>query len=210
MARYTGPVCRLCRREGVKLFLKGERCFSNKCALTIKGYPPGQQKRARFRKRLSDFGIRLREKQKVRRIYGIMESQFRVYINEASRLKGKTGENLLQLLEMRLGNVVYRLGFAPSRRTARQLVTHGHINVNGAKVDIPSYQVKPGDLISVKEKSKALALIHNTLKRKKSTDEYSWLSLDKAKLEGRVLSLPSREEIPVIANEQLIVEYYSR
>ncbi|MBN2541692.1 30S ribosomal protein S4 [bacterium] len=210
MGRYIGPVCRLCRREGAKLFLKGERCFSNKCSLTTKAYPPGEQKRARFRKRMSDFGIRLREKQKVRRIYGVMEAQFRRYFHEAARLKGKTGENLLQLLELRLSNIVFRLGFSPSRRAARQLVSHGHFQVNGRKVTVPSYRTKPGDIIQVQEKSKTLSIIHNSLKKKKSTDELPWLSLDKAKLEGRILNLPTRDEIPVVTKEQLIVEYYSR
>jgi small subunit ribosomal protein S4 len=189
MARYTGPVCRLCRREGTKLFLKGERCYTPKCSVDRRGYPPGQH--GQGRKRVSEYALHLREKQKARRTYGVLERQFRRYYDLAARRRGITGENLLQLLETRLDNVVYRLGFASSRPEARQLVLHGHFSVNGRKVSVPSYQVRPGDVVAVREGSRNL-------------DKF------KANLEGEILSLPTRDQIDVPVQEHLIVEYYSR
>ncbi|MEE4310932.1 MAG: 30S ribosomal protein S4 [candidate division KSB1 bacterium] len=209
MARYTQADCKLCRREEQKLFLKGTKCFSNKCPFEKKGYAPGQHGRTRRFKK-SEYGIQLREKQKVRRIYGILEKQFRNYFAEAAREKGITGENLLKLLERRLDNVVFRLGFAPSRKTARQLVRHRHFTVNDQLVDIPSYQVKAGDEIKVCEKSKKLNLIHTSMRRVKEGKQYNWLSLDKPNLTGVLLEIPTREEIPTQVNEQLIVELYSK
>lgn len=208
MARYTGAVCRLCRREGMKLYLKGDRCYSDKCALTNKAYAPGQH--GQSRKKPSEYGIQLREKQKVRRIYGIQERQFRNYFEKAERQKGVTGENLLRLLERRLDNVVYRLGMASSRVDARQLVRHGHFTVNGKKVNIPSFLVEEGQVIAAKEGSKsspkfvgiADAITHRTAP--------AWLELDKENLVGRVVSLPNREDVDLPITEQLIVELYSR
>ena len=209
MARYKGPDCKLCRREGQKLFLKGIKCHSNKCPFERKGYAPGQHGRSR-RFKQSEYGIQLREKQKVRRIYGILEAQFRNYFQKADRMKGITGENLLKLLESRLDNVVYRLGFAPSRKTARQLVRHRHFLVNDRLVDIPSYILRVGDVIKVRDKSKKLKVIHSSLRRVKDDRLYSWLSLDKASLTGTFLNVPSREDIPDEINESLIVELYSK
>jgi len=209
MARYNGPVCKLCRREKTKLFLKGDRCYTDKCALEKKETLPGQHGTLR-RRRLSEYGVQLREKQKVRRIYGIMEKQFRNYFQKAERKKGITGENLLQALESRLDNTVYRLGFAPSRKLARQLVRHGHFQVNERKVNIPSYQVKPRDVVKVREKSRGLAIIHDSLKAADRLGKLSWLRVDKAKLEGEVLDLPTREQIPEPITEKLIVELYSK
>ena len=208
MARYTGAVCRLCRREGMKLYLKGDRCYSDKCAFVSKQYAPGQH--GQSRKKASEYGIQLREKQKVRRIYGIMEKQFRLYFEKAERQKGVTGENLLRLLESRLDKVIYRLGLASSRIDARQLVRHGHFTVDGRKVNIPSYLVKPGQVISVKEGSRKspkfeeieAALAHRTPPQ--------WLEMDKENLVGKVIALPTREDIDLPINEQLIVELYSR
>ncbi|TDT50406.1 30S ribosomal protein S4 [Fonticella tunisiensis] len=206
MARYTGPVCRLCRREGVKLYLKGEKCFTDKCPVAKRAYAPGQH--GQNRKKLTNYGMQLREKQKAKRIYGILETQFRRYYEEAERQKGIAGENLLRLLEMRLDNVVYRLGFANSRPEARQLVRHGHFTVNGKKVNIPSYEVKVNDVIAVAEKSrqsekfKALAEVATTVPK--------WLTVDKDKMEGQVIALPQREDIDIPVNETLIVELYSR
>lgn len=209
MGRYTGPVCRLCRRERMKLYLKGEKCYTEKCPLEKKNYPPGQHGPLR-RARLSEYGIQLREKQKLRRIYGVLERQFRRYFGMATRQKGITGENLIKILERRLDNVVYRLGFAPSRKAARQLVKHGHILVNGKRVDIPSYLVDPGDEIRVKDKSKELEIIHNSLKRVTETSLVPWLQLNKATLSGVFMYVPERSEIPINVNEQLIVELYSK
>lgn len=209
MGRYIGPVCRLCRREGEKLFLKGEKCYTEKCPFTKKGYPPGERKRMTPRKKLSDYGIRLREKQKTKRIYGVTERQFKRYYEIASKKAGKTGEYLIQLLERRLDNVVYEMGFASSRMQARQLVRHGHFLVNDRKVDIPSYLVKPGDTIKVCEKSKNLEIVHEALKRKRGP-EYPWLEVNKARLEGKVIALPTKDALPIKINEQLIIEYYSR
>ena len=209
MGRYIGPVCRLCRREGVKLYLKGERCYSPKCAMERRPYPPGQhgQKRAR---RPSDYAVRLREKQKLRRIYGISERQFRNLFEEASKKKGVTGSVFLGLLESRLDNVVYRLGFAVSRRQARQLVRHGHITVNGRRVDLPSYRVRPGDEIAVAEKSRNLELIRQNLEAMKGRKVGPWLSLDVEGMKGKFLRLPDREDRDLPVNEQLVIEFYSR
>lgn len=209
MARYTGADCKLCRREGMKLFLKGTKCMTNKCTFEKKGYAPGQhgQKR-RFKQ--SEYAIQLREKQKVKRMYGVLEKQFRLYFDRAERSTGITGENLIKLLECRLDNVVYRLGMAPSRAAARQLVRHRHFMVNGGLVDIPSYHVKSGDEIQVVEKSRQLDVIHDSMKKVRDGKLVSWLALDKAQLKGSLLELPAREEIPVNVNEQLIVELYSK
>ncbi len=208
MGRYLGPVCRLCRREGMKLFLKGEKCFTPKCPLERRSYAPGMH--GQLRRKVSDYGIRLREKQRAKRIYGILERQFRRHFEEAERRPGATGDNLLQILETRLDNVVYRLGFASSRAHARQLVRHGHFEVNGRKTDIPSYQVKPGDVIAVRERSRDLEyfkIVAEELSRKQVP---SWLSLDPQAMTGRVLGLPRRDEIDAQINENLIVEFYSR
>ena len=209
MARYTGSVCKLCRRERQKLFLKGQKCFTEKCPIeNERNFPPGQHGNSR-RAKISEYGVQLREKQKIKRIYGLLETQFRNDFEKASRQKGRTGENLVKLLERRLDNVVYRLGFASSRKAARQLVRHRHIIVNDVLVDIPSYQVAPGDVIKIKEKSKKLDLIHNSLKRTKD-NQFAWLSVDKATLSGTFLQVPERSEVPLNANEQLVVELYSK
>lgn len=211
MARYTGPVCKLCRREGEKLFLKGERCFTPKCAVERRSYAPGMHgRRGQYRRKVSDYGLQLREKQKARRIYGVMERQFRRYFREAQKQKGLTGENLLQILERRLDNVVYRLGFASSRAQARQLVRHGHFEVNGRKTDIPSYLVKPGDEIRVRDRSRKLAYFQAAAKELERKAVPEWMSLDPRSLSGRILELPKREDIDLTLKEQLIVEYYSR
>jgi len=209
MARYSGPDCKLCRREGQKLFLKGTKCNTNKCPFERKGYAPGQHGRTR-RFKQSEYGIQLREKQKVRRIYGILERQFRNYFEKAERMKGITGESLLQLLERRLDNVIYRLGFAPSRKTARLLVRHRHFMVNDQIVDIPSYLLKEGDVVQVRERSKKLTVVHSSLRKIKDDRQYSWLSLDKANLTGTFMNLPGRADIPDQINESLIVELYSK
>src|ERR1035437_540905 len=206
MARYTGPSCKLCRREKQKLFLKGSKCLSEKCPLEQKNYPPGQHGLTR-RAKFSEYGVQLREKQKVKRIYGLQETQFHNYFERAIRQKGITGANLIKLLERRLDNVIFRFGFAPSRKSARQLVLHGHSKVNGNTVDIPSYSLTAGDLIVVRDKSKKLDAIHNTLRRTKD-NVYTWLSVDKAVLSGTFLNIPEREDIPMNVNEQLIVELY--
>lgn len=211
MARYTGPVCKQCRREGEKLFLKGERCFTAKCAFEKRSYPPGMHgRRAKFRRKTSDFGTQLRGKQKARRVYGVLERQFRRYFREAERRKGLTGVNLLQILESRLDNVVYRLGLASSRAQARQLILHGHFEVNGRKNDIPSLLAKPGDLVAVRATSRNKAYFQDLAERMEHHFLPEWLSLDVDTLSGRVLALPTREQIEVPVNEQLIVEYYSR
>ena len=207
MAKYTGPKCKLCRREGMKLFLKGLRC-ETKCTFEKRPKPPGTKKR--FRGKLSDYGVQLREKQKVRRIYGVLEKQFRRYIVKAGQMKGVKGENLLSLLERRVDNVVYRLGFCSSRSFARQVVKHGLIKVNGKKVDIPSYSVKPDDIIEVKEKAKDKKTF---LEFKESFEENrvpKWLNLNKKGLRGTVINLPTREDIAINIEEQLIIEFYSR
>jgi len=208
MARYTDANCKLCRREGDKLFLKGTRCLSEKCAFEKRTYAPGQHGQ-NVRRKVSEFGHQLREKQKVRRVYGILERQFRNYFIKAAQKKGITGENLLQLLECRLDNIVYRLGFAPSRKAARQLVRHRHFSVNGRIVDIPSYNVRVNDVIRVKDKSKSMDIFHMALKESRG-EELAWLRLNKAGLEGELLQIPKRDEIPIPAQEQLIVELYSK
>lgn len=209
MGRYIGPVCRLCRREGVKLYLKGERCYSPKCAMERRPYPPGQHGQRRTR-RPSDYAVRLREKQKLRRIYGISETQFRNLFEEASRKKGVTGTVFLGLLESRLDNVVYRLGFAQSRRQARQMVRHGHILVNGKRVDLPAYRLKPGDEVAIAERSKNLDFIRQNLEAMKGRKVGPWLSLDVEAMKGRFLRLPDREDLALPVNEQLVIEFYSR
>jgi len=209
MARYTGAVCKLCRREGEKLFLKGSRCLTVKCAFEKKSYAPGQHGVSQ-RSKLSEYGVQLREKQKVRRMYGSLERQFHNTFTKAERMKGITGENLLRLLESRMDNTVYRLGFAQSRDQARQLVKHGHFLVNNKPVNIPTYQLRPGDLITVKEKSKKLSVIHESMRKMRDEDMYPWLRLEKAKIEGTFLDWPKRGDIPSQVQENLIVEFYSK
>ncbi len=209
MARYNGAVCRQCRREKLKLFLKGDRCYSDKCSIERRAYAPGQHGQARMRKS-SDYAVQLREKQKVRRIYGMLEGQFRKYFFNAERLKGVTGENLLRLLECRLDNVIYRLGFASSRNHARQLVRHNHILVDGKKVNIPSYTVTVDRVISLREKSRKVAGINDSLEAVVRRGVPSWLALDKDNYKGTVKSLPEREAITMPIQEQLIVELYSK
>jgi len=208
MARYTGPVCRLCRREGIKLYLKGDRCFSEKCQIDKRPFPPGQH--GQGRKRNSEYGLQLREKQKARRFYGVLEKQFEHYYEEASHRQGITGENLLQMLESRLDNVAYRLGFGASRKEARQLVCHGHFLVNGRKVDIPSYLTKVGDTISVREKSQSAGRLKELLELAESKTIAPWLELDVASRTGKVVRVPARDEIDTPVAEQMIVEHYSR
>lgn len=207
MARYKDSVCRLCRREGTKLFLKADRCYTEKCAVDKRAYGPGEH--GQGRKKASEYGIQLREKQKARRIYGVLEKQFRKYFAEAERQPGVTGENLIRLLERRLDNVIYRLGFAGSRPQARQLVLHGHITINGAKVDIPSYLVNPGDVIAVKNKSQSSPVFQAAKEAGKSSVP-SWLESDLEALQARVVSMPSSEDLDVPIQAHLIVELYSR
>lgn len=208
MARYTDAKCRLCRREGSKLYLKGDRCYTDKCSVARRAYAPGQH--GQGRKKMSEYGIQLREKQKVRRIYGILEKQFRDYFGEAERQKGVTGENLLRLLELRLDNVVYRMGFGESRAQARQLVTHGHFTVNGKKVDIPSYQVGLNDLIAVKAASKSTDKFKELAEDAAAKTTPQWLSMNAEMMEARIVALPVREDIDLPIEEHLIVELYSR
>ncbi|MDT3697671.1 MAG: 30S ribosomal protein S4 [Ignavibacterium sp.] len=208
MARYTDSVCKLCRRERQKLFLKGQKCFTEKCPLEERNYPPGQHGLSR-RAKVSEYGVQLREKQKIKRIYGLLETQFRNYYKKANSQKGIPGENLIKLLERRLDNVVYRLGFASSRKQARQLIRHRHILVNNSLVDIPAYLLRAGDAIQIKDQSKKLDAIHNSLKRVKD-HTYSWLTVDKASLSGTFVQIPERADVPLIANEQLVVELYSK
>lgn len=208
MARYTDASCRLCRREGEKLFLKGERCYTNKCSIARRVYAPGQH--GQQKKKLSEYGIQLREKQKARRFYGILEGQFRKYFEMASKRKGITGENLLSLLETRLDNAVYRLGLATSRPEARQLVTHGHFTVNGHKVNIPSYLLQLGDVIAVKEKSKSSPKMKSIVEITGSKVVPKWLEMDKENLTGKVIALPVRDDIDLPIKEHLIVELYSK
>lgn len=208
MARYTGPVCRLCRREGMKLFLKGDRCYTGKCAIDRRAYAPGQHGQSRGKKP-TEYGIQLREKQKVRRIYGVQEKQFRSYYDKANRQKGMTGENLLRLLERRLDNVVFQLGFATSRPEARQLVRHGHFTVNGRRVDIPSFLVRVGDVVAVKEGSKSSPRMKEILSTLDRTPP-KWMSLDANAATGTIVALPDREDIQLPIQEHLIVEKYSR
>ena len=209
MGRYLEASCRLCRREKQKLFLKGTKCFTEKCPVERRGYPPGQHGQLR-RQKISEYGVQLREKQKIRRTYGLMEGQFRNYFEKALRQTGRTGETLVKLLERRLDNVVYRLGLAPSRKAARQLVTHAHLTVNGKVVNVPSYLLQPGDIIQVREKSKKLEIIHSSMKRVRDSAMLPWLSLDKATMAGTFLNVPERADVPLNANEQLVVELYSK
>lgn len=208
MARYTGSKCRLCRREGEKLFLKGEKCFSSKCEIEKRPNPPGQH--GARRGRLSDYAVQLREKQKLRRIYGVLEKQFRNYYKEADRRKGSTGENLLQLLESRLDNVVFRMGFGASRSEARQLVRHKAVTLNGKKVNIPSIQVKPGDVVGVSEKGKSQLRIKAAVDGSQQRGIAEWLDVDTSKLEGVFKSAPERSDLPTDINENLVVELYSK
>ncbi len=208
MARYIGSKCRQCRREGEKLFLKGEKCYSAKCAMENRPFPPGQH--GQRRTRLSDYARQLREKQKLRRIYGILEKQFRSYYQEADRRKGSTGENLLQLLESRLDNVVYRMGFGVSRTEARQLVRHNGITVNGGKVNIPSYQVKPGDVIAVSDKAREQLRVKAAVEFNGQRDMPEWVDVNASKLEGTFKTVPERSELPAEIQEQLVVELYSK
>jgi small subunit ribosomal protein S4 len=208
LARYIGSKCRLCRREGEKLFLKGEKCYTSKCAIENRPFPPGQH--GQRRTRLSDYARQLREKQKLRRIYGVLEGQFRYYYKEADRLKGSTGENLLQLLECRLDNVVYRMGFGVSRTEARQLVRHNGITVNGKKVNIPSYHVKAGDVVAVSEKAKEQLRVKSAVELAQQRGVAEWIEVDAKKLEGVFKAKPERSELPAEIQEQLVVELYSK
>ncbi|HXV36534.1 MAG TPA: 30S ribosomal protein S4 [Myxococcota bacterium] len=208
MARYKDAVCRLCRREGTKLFLKGDRCFSAKCGIERRAYPPGQH--GQGRPRFSDYGVQLREQQKVKRMYGLLEGQFSSTMSRASRMRGRAGENLLMLLEQRLDNVIFRMGFSTSRAEARQLVRHGHFLVNGRRASIPSMLVKPGSVISVAEKSRKIARIAGALDTLESRSVPQWVEINKERFEGTVKSLPAREDITMPIQEQLIVEWYSR
>ena len=208
MARYRGALCRICRRETEKLFLKGDRCYTEKCSIERRQYPPGQH--GQRRGKLSDYGIQLREKQKVRRTYGILEKQFRIYFERAASKKGVTGELLLQLLETRLDNVVYRIGFAPNRVSARQLVNHGHFLVNGKKVNIPSIRLNVGDIIELRDASRELAIVNDSIAKVEHRGVPSWLELDTKNYKGKVLQIPAREDIQLTAQEQLIVELYSK
>lgn len=209
MARYLGPVCKLCRREGMKLYLKGERCFTEKCAVVRRPYPPGQHGQGRIK--MSEYALRLREKQKTRRIYGLLERQFRGYYDKASRMKGRTGEEMLGVIERRLDNVVHRMGFAATRAQGRQLVRHNHILINGKRVNVPSYRVNPGDKVEVREKSRKVAFVKAALDAAANRQTSSWVEVDREKFSGVFKSMPVREELnePMI-REQYIVEYYSR
>ncbi len=209
MARYTGAVCRLCRRDGVKLFLKGSRCFSDKCAIDKRNFPPGQHGQARAKK-IVGYGLQLREKQKAKRIYFTLEGQFREYYEKANKRTGVTGELLLQQLERRLDNVAYRLGYAISRRQARQVVRHGHVQVNGRKVNIPSFQVKVGDVVEIREGSKKLEILETAKQFASGLMQPMWLQIDRDAFSGKVVALPRRDEIQLPVNEQLIVELYSK
>ena len=208
MGRYTGPVCRLCRREGMKLFLKGDRCFMAKCAIETGRPSPGMH--GQRRGKMSDYGVQLREKQRLRRVYGMQEGQFRLFFERALRTRGVTGEKLLQSLELRLDNVVFRLGFAPSRRAARQFVCHGHILVNGRKTDVPSMGLKAGDVIQVKDRKQSKDYASKFVEVAESRGRVPWISLDKEHLKGEILRVPTREEIGPVVREQLIVELYSK
>jgi small subunit ribosomal protein S4 len=208
VARYIGAVCRICRREGDKLFLKGDRCYTEKCAVERRKYPPGQH--GQSHKKISDYGFQLREKQKVRKTYGLQEKQFRRYFANAESKKGVTGEVLFQLIESRLDSVVYRMGFAPNRRRARQMVSHGHIYVNGKKVNIPSYTVSVGDVIEVRESSREIPEVIDSIARSEHRGIPAWVEVDTANLKGKFLRIPSRDEIQLPVQEQLIVELYSK
>ena len=208
MARYTGAVCRLCRREGLKLFLKGERCYTDKCAIERRNYPPGEHGQGRVK--FSEYSVQLREKQKLRRMYGVLEGQFRRYFEMADRAKGVTGETLLQLLERRLDNIVYRVGFATSRSEARQLVRHGHFRVNGRKVNVPSYLVRAGDTVSVRERSQKVTRIQGALELAQRRGVPDWLEVTPEAFAGRVKALPVRSDLTMPINEKLVVELYSK
>ncbi|HET7521360.1 MAG TPA: 30S ribosomal protein S4 [Candidatus Limnocylindria bacterium] len=208
MARYTDPVCRICRREGLKLFLKGSRCYSRKCSFERRSTPPGMN--TQRRRKVSEFGLQLREKQKVRKSYSVLEKQFRNYFEKAEQRKGMTGENLLRMLEMRLDNVVYRMGLARSRAEARQLVSHGHFTVNGRPTNIPSFATKPGDRIEVRESRRGREYFKTASDTIKAAQIPDWVSVDAAKLSGSILAEPVREQMPLEFNEQLVVEFYSR
>jgi len=207
VSRYTGPNCRFCRREGTKLFLKGERCSLQKCAFERRSYAPGQHGQ-KIRRKQSEYSVQLRAKQKLARIYGVREGQFRSYYKAATRVPGVSGDNLLRLLECRLDSVIYHLGFAPSRKAGRQLVRHNHFTVNGKRVNVPSYLTKPGDLIEVAERSRQLDVIHESLRR--ARELVPWLTVDKANLNGTVVERPNRQDIPTPVQEQLVIEFYSR
>lgn len=209
MARYRDSVCKLCRREGEKLFLKGNRCLSTKCSFDRKSYVPGQHGQSR-RRRLSNYGLQLREKQKIKRMYGVLEQQFRNYFKKADLMKGETGTNLMQLLERRLDNVVFRLGFAPSHAAARQLVSHRHFLINNKVVNIPSYLVSPGELIQVRDKSRKMDAILDSIRRIKGDLDLSWLEIDKAKMKGTFIAIPDRDQMNIEVNERLVVELYSK
>ena len=209
MARYTDANCKLCRRERTKLFLKGLKCFTDKCPIESRNFPPGQHGASK-KHRITDYAVQLREKQKIRNTYGILEKQFRNYFATASKKKGVTGDNLVKLLESRLDNTLYRLGLAPSRKAARQLILHRHLTVNNKTVNIPSYLLKSGEVIKVNEKSKKLEVFHESMKRMKDNMIVPWLSLDKANMSGTYLHNPERAEVPFIGNEQLVVELYSK
>ena len=210
MASEGNPVCRLCRREGVKLYLKGDKCYSRKCPVERRAYPPGQHGQGRIQRKLSDYGIQLREKQKMRRIYGVRETQFRLYVKEATRRTGVTGENLLSILESRLDNVVYRLGLATSRDQARQFVNHGHILVNGKRVDIPSYQVRPNEVVEVKEDARKIPPLVASVEASGGRAMPGWLSFDANQFRGTIVAAPTRDDIDTDVQESLIVEFYSR
>lgn len=211
MARYVGSVCRLCRREGIKLFLKGDRCFTEKCAIEKRNYAPGQHgKGVRMKAKLQGYGLQLREKQKAKRLYGMMEGQFRLFFDRAAQEKGVVGETLLQKLERRLDNVTFRLGFGSSLRQARQLVRHGHVRVNDRRLNIPSFQVKPGDVVSLSQRATKNALVTASVEAVKGRGVPKWLELDAAAMKGKVLSLPARDDVNFPIQEQLIVELYSK
>jgi small subunit ribosomal protein S4 len=209
LARYREAVCRLCRREGIELYLKGDRCFTDKCAIKRRGYPPGQHGQRRMKKQ-SDYGVQLREKQKARRIYGLLEKQFHNYFVKADRMKGKTGDNLLILLERRLDNVVYKLGFAVTRRESRQLVRHGHFLVKGRRVNIPSFLVRPGDIVEMRERSRKIPSVNDSLDAVARKGIPPWLELERENFRGNVMAIPSRTDITEPIQEQLIVELYSK
>ena len=210
MARYTGPSCRLCRREGEKLFLKGKRCFTEKCAIERRAYPPGEHGTGRRRRRQSEYAVQLREKQKVKRIYGLAERQFHSLFRRAACVPGVTRENLLVALESRLDNIVYRLGFAPSRKAARQLIRHRHVRVDGATVDVPSFTVTPGQEIGMTPAAAEMPVVKEAVEDKRNRDQLSWLGVDYDSLTGRMLERPARADIPLAVQEQLIVELYSK
>jgi small subunit ribosomal protein S4 len=209
MARYTDASCKLCRRERTKLFLKGVKCFTDKCPIESRNYPPGQHGMSR-RPRVSDYLIQLREKQKIRKTYGLLEKQFRGYFEEAAKRKGVTGDNLVKILESRFDNTLYRLGLAPSRKSARQLILHRHLTVNGKIVNIPSFMLRSGDVIQVRDNSRKLPVFHEAMKRMKDNMLPAWLNLDKANMSGTFLNIPERSDVPFIGNEQLVVELYSK